>query len=414
MLGPPGLIGDLAMWMDDCAVHAAPLLSLGAAISLAGVLCGRRYATTTGLRGNVYLVGVARSGVGKENARQCAMSMLTRSGLDGLRGTDEIASAAGLLKKMHEGPTRLFCLDELGRILASIGGRNAGTHERAIATTLMKLHGSAPGVFLGTAYAERSENPIEQPHCVVWGTTTPDSFYGALKASDVVDGFLNRLLVLEVDHGQHAPSVPRASRSEPPQELVERCKALGNGEFIPDRGNLSIVNASMSGVRYSPRVVSMTEQATAVLDAFSEGVRKQINSSKIAEVWARAREHAWRLALVQAVSEAPADPRIEADHMRWASRFVWWATMRVSVAVSERMGESDEQRCGAAIVRYLRTADRGMASIRDIARIAARGYDKRVRDQALRDLAERGYLEVRQIRESSRSTTYYELTEDDQ
>ena len=76
----PGLVGDVAKWIDACAVHPAPVLSTAAALACCSAIVGRRY-TCQGARGVLYVVAVAKSGVGKDVGRRCATNLLEKAGI---------------------------------------------------------------------------------------------------------------------------------------------------------------------------------------------------------------------------------------------------------------------------------------------------------------------------------------------
>ncbi|MEH6656051.1 PriCT-2 domain-containing protein, partial [Loktanella salsilacus] len=67
---PDGLVGDLTEYMLSTARRPQPLLSLGASLCAIGALMGRQYRTESNLRSNLYVVGIADSGSGKNHARE--------------------------------------------------------------------------------------------------------------------------------------------------------------------------------------------------------------------------------------------------------------------------------------------------------------------------------------------------------
>jgi hypothetical protein len=77
---PGGLVGDLARYMIDTARRPQPLLAVGASLCALGALMGRRYRTTTDLRANLYIVGIADSGSGKNHAREVVNELFFAAG----------------------------------------------------------------------------------------------------------------------------------------------------------------------------------------------------------------------------------------------------------------------------------------------------------------------------------------------
>lgn len=409
VLAPPGLVGVIAQWIDACAVHPAPLLSVAAALSVVSTLAGRRYCLPSGLRACTYVVGVAKSGVGKEIGRQCAVALLDRCGLRRRVGTGSIASGAGLVARLSACPTQLFLLDELGRLLEAFASRNAGTHEREIMTVLMELWSAAPGVFLGKAYAERDAPVIEMPHTVIYGTTTPDAFYAALKGRDVVDGVLSRLIVLEVEHDQLPEAHPTANSAEPSAALVAACKALAAG---PANGNLDGVETST--MRSTPLIVPLTAAAADAAAFIGQGLTAHLGTVEHRDLWVRAKEQTLRVALAVAVGDGKIE--VEEGHLKWAWDLVRWSTKRLELAVAERVADTDEGRACQAVMAALAAAG-GVISARDLARSKhARKLDRRARKAAIDEL-----LDVERIsqhtapacRNGKQSTTYALRFDDD-
>jgi hypothetical protein len=144
--GPPpddivpagGLIADIVGYILSASTYPQPLLAVAAATSLMGAIAGRRYQTETGLRSNVYFVGLARSGSGKDAARKAIKTIGAKvPGLQQLMGGDRIASGSGLISALEEHPVKLFLLDEFGLLLQAMTGTRADAHRRDIITNLM-------------------------------------------------------------------------------------------------------------------------------------------------------------------------------------------------------------------------------------------------------------------------------------
>ena len=103
---PGGLVGDLTRYMIETARRPQPLLSLGASLCAVGTLMGRRYRTHSNLRSNLYIVGIADSGSGKNHSREVINELFVEAGLANHLGGNKIASGAGLLTAVHRQPDR--------------------------------------------------------------------------------------------------------------------------------------------------------------------------------------------------------------------------------------------------------------------------------------------------------------------
>jgi hypothetical protein len=183
----------------DTAIKPQPWLAVGASLCAIGVLMGRKYRTETNLRSNLYVVGIADSGAGKDHARNAVKEAFIAAGLNGYLGGNRIASGAGLLAALQRQPALLFQKDEFGHFLSSIADkRRAPAYKSEIWDLLVELYTSAGGTFLGSEYADQKERPrvdIVQPCCCLYATTVPGPFWTALRQAALFDGGLARLLV---------------------------------------------------------------------------------------------------------------------------------------------------------------------------------------------------------------------------
>ena len=167
-----------------------PVLALAGAITLQAVLAGRKVRDERGNRTNLYAVGVAPSGAGKDHARKVSKNVLFHAGLDALEANEDLASDAGLVSALEINQASLFQFDEFGRFLRTIGDAKKAPHLYNVLTALMKLYSSADTVFKGKAYADAKRNKvIDRPCAVVYGTTVPEHFFESLTADALADGF---------------------------------------------------------------------------------------------------------------------------------------------------------------------------------------------------------------------------------
>jgi hypothetical protein len=153
---PDGLVGELTDYMLSTARRPQPLLSLGASLCAIGALMGRQYRTESNLRSNLYVVGIADSGSGKNHAREIINEVFFEAGLAHHLGGNKIASGAGLLTALHRQPAILFQIDEFGMFLAAAADRRRSPrHITEILDNMTELYTAAGGIFLGAEYANR-------------------------------------------------------------------------------------------------------------------------------------------------------------------------------------------------------------------------------------------------------------------
>ena len=117
LLAVDGALGRFIDYATRTAVSPQPFLALGAGLCLLGALAGRRYRTPTDLRSNLYAIGIADSGGGKDHARRCIKRALYAAGLERYLGGEDLASSAGLLTSLQLHPARIYQVDEFGQFL---------------------------------------------------------------------------------------------------------------------------------------------------------------------------------------------------------------------------------------------------------------------------------------------------------
>jgi DNA modification methylase len=343
----PGFVGEVMTFNLATAVRPQPVLALAGALSLQAVLAARKVRDERGNRTNLYAVGVAPSGGGKDHARKVNRNVLFQAGLDHLEGSEGLASDAGLVTAVAAQPGILFQIDEFGRFLRTAGDPRKAPHLFNVLTTLMKLYSAADTVFRGKAYADRKRNQvIDQPCAGVYGTTVPEHFYEALTAEALGDGFVARLLVFEGDERAARQRVPQAPV---PAAVFEAARWWGG--FTPG-GNLGQEHPQ-------PLTVATTAEAGQVFDGLAAVVdREQARPGLTPQsLWARAEEKACRLALVYACSADRAAPVIDAAAAaRWACAVSEYLTRRLEWLAQQWVADGQFDARQKKVLRIIREA----------------------------------------------------------
>ena len=164
---------------------------------------GRRVRTASNLRSNLYVLGIAESGGGKDHARKVIKEVLFQAGLADHLGGERIASGAGLITALTRQPASLFQIDEFGKFVANVADkRRAPKHLSEIWDLFTELATSAGTTFFGAEYADQRERPrqdIIEPCASIHGVSAPGPFWEALKSGSLQDGSLARFLVFRSD-----------------------------------------------------------------------------------------------------------------------------------------------------------------------------------------------------------------------
>jgi hypothetical protein len=396
LLRVPGFIADVMAHNLATAHRPQPVLALAGAITLQAVLAGRKVRDERGNRTNLYAVGVAPSGAGKDHARKVSKNVLFHAGLDALEANEDLASDAGLVSALEINQASLFQFDEFGRFLRTIGDAKKAPHLYNVLTALMKLYSSADTVFKGKAYADAKRNKvIDRPCAVVYGTTVPEHFFESLTADALADGFMARLLVFEADS---TAVRQRAHATAIPESILEAARWWG--DFAPG-GDLRRTNPD-------PVVVPTTPEAVAVYDRFAMTVDAELaKDAPGRSLWARAEEKACRLALVHACSADREKPVVGQEAAAWACAVSEHLTRRMlhlaHAWVSDGQFDSRQKR----VLRAIRAAE-GKISASDLCR-RTQWLSKRERGEVIENLLETGQIVLRTESTATRPRTVYAL-----
>ncbi len=380
LLCVPGFINKVMAYNLATATRAQPVLALAAGICLQSVLCGRKVRDERGNRTNLYCVGVASSGAGKDHARKVNKNVLFASGLVEHEGNEDLASDAGLVTAVEAEPAILFQIDEFGRFLRTIGDPKKAPHLFNVLTVLMKLYSSADTIFKGKAYADKKRNKVINQPCVsVYGTTVPEHFFASLTADSLSDGFIARLLVFETDS---TPPRQRVKATPIPEEIIMAARWWG--EFRPS-GNLRNQHPE-------PLVVPVDDEAGLVFDALAELVDRELaRDQRGRSLWARAEEKACRLALIYACSANHERPVIDHAAAKWACDVSEYLTRRMLHVAHEWVAEGNFDARQKRVMRIVRRA--GGRISRSVLCRKTQWLTLRERQEVIDNLLETGQLE---------------------
>lgn len=387
LLRVPGFIEQVVAHNLATATRPQPVLALAAAICLQAVLAARKVRDERGNRTNLYCVGVAPSGAGKDNARKVNKNILFAADMVEHEGNEDLASDAGLVTAVEAQPAILFQIDEFGRFLRTIGDPKKAPHLFNVLTALMKLYSSADTVFRGKAYADKKRNKVVDQPCVsVYGTTVPEHFFESLTADSLSDGFIARLLVFEA---AETPARQRARATGVPDAIKQAAEWWGS--FNPG-GNLAPEHPQ-------PIVVDATPEAGAVFDALAAMVDAELAKPDETgrSLWARAEEKACRLALIYACSANAQKPVIDEDAARWACDLSSYLTRRMLYIAHEWVADGVFDARQKRVVRVVRKAG-GKISRSELCR-KTQWLTQRERQEVIDNL-----LETQQVRQEEEPT----------
>jgi hypothetical protein len=378
---PPGLIADIMDYTLRTSMYPQPELALAGAIALMATITGRRLADCYGNRTNVYVIGLAPSGSGKEQARKTNKSILAMAGGEHMIGPERIGSSAGMVTHISMSPAILFQLDEMGRMLATLKSPNKAPHLYNIATVLMQIYGSSDTIWIGDAYADaKKTQKINQPHAVIYGTAVPSGFWESMTADNITDGLIGRLLPFESRTGYVDPQTPEIG--DPPKSIIDQVSQwLGAGQL----GNLGDKNPVPIIARYTPEAKQRYDNHMMEISE-----RRRTEDEQAAALWSRAAGKAGKLALIFAASrQLPSgDLSVGFEDIDCAIKLSNYITRRIQRQVFEHVSVNDQEERTKKVFRLLASPMNKSQLTRK-----TQWLGKRDRNEILETLIESGMIE---------------------
>lgn len=392
----PGFISDVIEFNLETAHRPQPVLALAGALALQAVLAGRKVCDAFGNRTNVYILGIAASGQGKEHARKINKKVLFESENGDLEGPEDFASDSGLLKAVADSKSTLFQVDELGKMLQTVKDSRQ-SHLYNITRLLLQLYSSANTHFKGKAYADtKNRVEINQPCAVLYGTSVPENFYKSMTTDSLSDGFLSRMLVFE--SGEWVKS-RLAEEKKLPTAIVKQ--AAYWGKQTPG-GNLGDENPK-------PKLVTASGDAKEVVDNLIERTEQQAeHGSHITQAMlSRIVEKASRLALIYACSRSPRRPVIDGEAMQWACDLAEYLTQRILYAATDWVADSEFDKLQKEIIRQLKEAGGSLNRSKLYAK--TRHISRQLRQNLIQNLVETGQIYEKTASTGGRPSTTFHL-----
>ncbi|MDG4601418.1 MAG: DUF3987 domain-containing protein [Defluviicoccus sp.] len=395
-----GLDGTLKMLVDYMLATARrpqPVLAVGASLCALGALMGRKYRTESNLRSNLYVVGIADSGSGKNHSREVITELFVEAGLGHTLGGNKIASGAGLLTAVHRQPAILFQIDEFGMFLSAAADRKRSPrHISEILDIMTEIYTMAGTIFLGAEYANRDgkneRRDINQPCLCVYGTTTPIHFWNALQSSNVVDGSLARFIVLQSEDDYPEENEAAGIRTSPP-DLLDALNLIESGGGRQAAGNLAGMTPGPE-TALDPLTVPMTPEARSLFRAFKHDNTARLREARgtlYTAILARIAENAWKVAMIRAVAADPVAPAIRAVDAAWAIALVRHCAEHTMLEVERNIADNPVEANHKRVLGIIRTAGVAGLTKNELAR-RTQFLDQRQRTDIVGSLVEAGQV----------------------
>lgn len=312
---PGGFVGALAQFIYQQAPRPVAEVAIVGALGLMAGIAGRDWSISgTGL--NLYVVLVARSGIGKE-AMHSGIAKVINAGMVECPevGTavdfSDYASGPALVKAIGQNPAFVNVAGEIGHKFMEMAEDKGGSPMRSYRKVLTDLYAkSGPhSIAGGIAYSNQECNVASVVGAAfsLIGETTPSKFYNCLTPSMMEDGFMSRFCVIEYTGDR--PDENGTHSQAPWPELVAHFNVIfKQGMLVRARGQFMTVAVAVG--------------AQTLLDHFSaecdHKIRAAGDDEGIRQLWNRAHLKALRVSGLLAVGDNPFNPVVTDEQASWA------------------------------------------------------------------------------------------------
>jgi hypothetical protein len=387
----PPVMAAIHGFMCDTGPKPQPALNLGAVLAFMASVVGRKVAIETwNTRPNIYCLGVAHSGAGKERALSACKQIATAAGLfESLIGIEEVASDAGIVSSVVNQPNQLMLIDEMSFLLNAMNQQKSGMFLVNSAATLMKLYSSSATTFKSKSYADSERvRLIDQPCVSLYGCTTPSALVGALTSQNVTSGLLSRLVLF--DAGDHDPRARPPENRPVPAVVVDWALAWAkrplNDSPIACIGGRPVIG---------PLAVPLTPEAENIREAFDgemHAAKLRARKHGMDALFVRALENALKFALIRTCSGLPTDALVvDGATMQWACD-VSRATLAAMEHHARQIADTPFGQHCRDIVAFIRAGGSAGKTWRDLKRAGCGRHPARYLQELMNHLTDSGEI----------------------
>ena len=388
---PIGLLGRICSHINASDLKPQPFLTLGCTLTFLGALFGRKVKDSYDTRTNLYCMGIAESGHGKNHAPKQIRRLMLESGCSELLAGDDIASDSGLENRMNQFPVSLFLCDEIGYLFKALK-HYTNPYNVKIISILLKLYSSAGDLYKGRVFADTvKQRSILQPCCCLWGTSIPKSFLDGISQEEIENGWLSRCLVF--NSTEDPPKNRNYKKLGFPKDIIQ--DVYNWYVRVIDRQPLDgdvdayVHGSALCGMASRPPsqiLIPTSESANKIFvdfDSYCSGRAEE--NFDTAVLWKRCEENARKIALIVAAGDSFDTPEINGSIADYSCRLVKYIVNdfieNVAGEISSSPIEGKKLKLLSIVGRYKEAGCKKWTLTQK-----TRGYSKRERSDYLEDL----------------------------
>jgi hypothetical protein len=287
-----------------------PELTMLAALIGMAACCEGHYHLPSGGRLNLYGVGVADTGWGKDRPRELGIEIARAGGAD-LIGKP--ASGQGLEDALKPYQGILCEVDEVAHLVEALNGSKKPAYLIELSSMLLRLFSASGGTFnprvKATSGDETPRPPIPHPCVNLLGFATPEKLGEAVDVVNIAEGLIGRFLVA---FGRPGVTPRRYRKLALPESVTDRGQAIQRAIVVGrfDEDGIEIQINPDADARLDELLGEFDTKMTTASSPFAKALL------------VRSFEKCERVAGVLAVWDNPVEPRITLEHVTWAEHFV--------------------------------------------------------------------------------------------
>lgn len=281
LLNPPKNIKMILDWIIDRSMYPQPLLYIMNIISVVGALLGQRirYVHKGDIRTNIYSIGIAPSGFGKDSSRAALEKILIKLKLQKHLASGTKSDSA-IFKALKEGDGRLaMVIDEIGDFLKSLKGATT-SWQANITGLLKKLYTSAASdEFTSEKKQTEDDVIINQPLLSLYGLTTEERFVESLTSQETLDGFLSRFIIIKPEICRNKnKKESRWHIDEVPEDILNFFEDIENNmrTNINTKNGKDIVIDDNGSINIIPQEIIISDDVRGLLDAYNDYIDSKV------------------------------------------------------------------------------------------------------------------------------------------
>lgn len=398
-LRPPGILGEIIDYNLQTAKYPQPEHALAGALAFMSLLTGRRVQDESGTRTNLLIVALGPTRSGKEHPRQINKKILEYCGAEEMY-EEKLASHASLHGFLQKSPAGLLMNDEFGDFLAlARSTKGANTQPAQIISAIIKLYSSAAGTYKADRYADNAKQiVIDQPHLVLYGTSTGEVFWKHVTPEYLSGGLFGRVIILE-NRGYVDPS-PLASRKVGlPESIMNEVKGwLGCFDHY---NKIFWEHPEPFIVPHTPDALVRFEQHELAIS------KKRKRETPIrAALWSGTAEITAKLALIFACSRSRNPLQIQVEDVDLAIRLSNWLTRRKVDLSQDNVSENATESAAKRLFRLIKETGKTGITKSTLCR-RTQWLKQKERDEILRDLIQSRLVVAEEIRSQTKTKIVY-------